>query len=222
MREGKSKEEKKEAKEGEVEELNESIKEPDATKRAEQEARIKEIEGEIQALKAEIEVCDEKLLPKRGSPTLDGIDLTVNSGNLTCIVGCVGSGKSSLLSAILNEMECERGQVLLCGTVAYCPQDGIFRPASGRISSSKSPWMKQVSDGDTRLRLGRDLEDLRGKGDLTEIGEKGLNLSGGQRLGSASHGRCTRMPMSICWMISSLPSMRKWGSILWKSACWAS
>jgi len=43
--------------------------------------------------------------------TLDNIDLEVKPGELVAIVGHIGSGKSSLLSAMLNEMETVEGRV---------------------------------------------------------------------------------------------------------------
>ena len=42
---------------------------------------------------------------------LEDINLTVKKGSLTAIVGTVGSGKSSLVSALLGEMEKSSGKV---------------------------------------------------------------------------------------------------------------
>lgn len=44
-------------------------------------------------------------------PTLKGINFKVNSGSLVAVVGSVGSGKSSLLSALLGEMDKINGRV---------------------------------------------------------------------------------------------------------------
>lgn len=44
-------------------------------------------------------------------PTLRNINLKVESGQLVAIVGTVGSGKSSLVSAMLGEMEKLSGRV---------------------------------------------------------------------------------------------------------------
>ena len=46
-------------------------------------------------------------------PTLSNIDLKVQPGSLVAIVGQVGSGKSSLLQAMLGEMERRGGRVVL-------------------------------------------------------------------------------------------------------------
>lgn len=113
---------------------------------------------------------------------LHDIDLSVKTGELVAIVGPVGSGKSSLLSALLGDLRIRSGSVDCIEDVAYVPQ---------------CPWIqnKTVRDNilftkgfdgklyDKVLRaccLEKDLEILPG-GDLTEIGEKGINLSGGQK-----------------------------------------
>ena len=44
-------------------------------------------------------------------PTLKGINFKVNKGSLVAVVGSVGSGKSSLLSALLGEMDKINGRV---------------------------------------------------------------------------------------------------------------
>jgi ATP-binding cassette subfamily C (CFTR/MRP) protein 1 len=58
----------------------------------------------------------------QAAPTLHDINLSVKKGELVAVVGRVGSGKSSLLSAILGEMTKLDGSVQLKGTVAYVPQ----------------------------------------------------------------------------------------------------
>jgi len=55
-------------------------------------------------------------------PTLEGIDVEVGSGELVAVLGRVGSGKTSLLSAIAGEMHKSDGQVAVRGSVAYAPQ----------------------------------------------------------------------------------------------------
>jgi ATP-binding cassette subfamily C (CFTR/MRP) protein 10 len=50
---------------------------------------------------------------------LDNINLTIPEGSLVAIIGPVGVGKSSLLAAILGEMELVSGNVRLEGSIAY-------------------------------------------------------------------------------------------------------
>lgn len=55
-------------------------------------------------------------------PTLSDISLFVPKGALCIVVGTVGSGKSSLLAAMLGEMHCVRGTATVDGTIAYTAQ----------------------------------------------------------------------------------------------------
>jgi len=45
-------------------------------------------------------------------------------------VGSVGSGKSSLLSAILSEMKLKSGDFQVCGSIALCSQQAWIKNAS--------------------------------------------------------------------------------------------
>ena len=58
-------------------------------------------------------------------PTMPGtgrIDLDVRKGELVGIMGGTGSGKTSLLSAVMGEMIQRKGEVRLCGHIAYASQ----------------------------------------------------------------------------------------------------
>lgn len=131
-----------------------------------------------------VEVQDGKFSwdPETSSPTLDGIDLKVKRGMKVAICGTVGSGKSSLLSSILGEIQKQSGTLKISGTKAYVPQ---------------SPW---ILTGDIRenILFGNEYDsakyyntvkacallkdfELFCCGDLTEIGERGINMSGGQK-----------------------------------------
>ena len=98
------------------------------------------------------------------------------------MVGAVGSGKSSLLSALLGEMKRTRGTVNVFGKVAYVPQQAWIQNCTlqGNITFGKR-FNKELYDRVVEAcALGPDLEMLPG-GDQIEIGEKGINLSGGQK-----------------------------------------
>nr|XP_020137224.1 multidrug resistance-associated protein 1 isoform X3 [Microcebus murinus] len=115
-------------------------------------------------------------------PTLNGITFSVPEGALVAVVGQVGCGKSSLLSALLAEMDKVEGHVTIKGSVAYVPQQAWIQNDSlqenilfGRQLQER--YYKAVIEACALLP---DLEILP-SGDRTEIGEKGVNLSGGQK-----------------------------------------
>ncbi|XP_011805688.1 PREDICTED: multidrug resistance-associated protein 1-like [Colobus angolensis palliatus] len=115
-------------------------------------------------------------------PTLNGITFSIPEGALVAVVGQVGCGKSSLISALLAEMDKVEGHVALKGSVAYVPQQAWIQNDSlqenilfGR--QLEEPYYRSVIQACALLP---DLEILP-SGDRTEIGEKGVNLSGGQK-----------------------------------------
>uniref|UniRef100_A0A8K9XIF3 ATP-binding cassette, sub-family C (CFTR/MRP), member 3 n=1 Tax=Oncorhynchus mykiss TaxID=8022 RepID=A0A8K9XIF3_ONCMY len=110
------------------------------------------------------------------------INLMVPQGSLLAVVGHVGCGKSSLVSALLGEMEKMEGDISIQGSVAYVPQQAWIQNATLRdnILFGKAYNEHKYRCCLDACALTQDLEVLPG-GDLTEIGEKGINLSGGQR-----------------------------------------
>ncbi|KAF9779193.1 metal resistance protein YCF1 [Thelephora terrestris] len=115
-------------------------------------------------------------------PTLQDINLTVRKGELIAVLGQVGAGKSSLLSAIIGAMRRTEGKIGVYGTVAYVPQNPWIM--SGTIKDNilfshhyDETFYNLVLDA---CALRPDLA-LLSHGDMTEVGEKGITLSGGQR-----------------------------------------
>uniref|UniRef100_A0A8C9ZX93 ATP-binding cassette, sub-family C (CFTR/MRP), member 9 n=1 Tax=Sander lucioperca TaxID=283035 RepID=A0A8C9ZX93_SANLU len=120
--------------------------------------------------------------------TLSDINICIPTGQLTMIVGQVGCGKSSLLLAMLGEMQTLGGSVYWSNSepnrysVAYATQKSWLLNATVEENITfGSPFNKQryktVIDA---CSLQPDI-DLLPFGDQTEIGERGINLSGGQR-----------------------------------------
>ncbi|KIY73590.1 P-loop containing nucleoside triphosphate hydrolase protein [Cylindrobasidium torrendii FP15055 ss-10] len=119
--------------------------------------------------------------------TLGPLDFTFPKGKLTLISGPTGSGKSALLAALLGEMHCTEGNVLVNKAqhqVAYCGQNPWLENATIRdnvIFGSIYGFDRNRYDAVLEAcALVKDLE-LFDAGDMTEIGEKGITLSGGQR-----------------------------------------
>nr|XP_061802825.1 ATP-binding cassette sub-family C member 4-like [Nerophis lumbriciformis] len=116
------------------------------------------------------------------SPSLQDISLTVKSHQLLAVIGPVGSGKSSLLSAILGELCQDTGTLTVRGQLNYASQQPWVFP--GTIRSNILFGRRMDPEKYERIlkacALKKDLE-LLPNGDLTLIGDKGGTLSGGQK-----------------------------------------
>ncbi|ROI15426.1 ATP-binding cassette sub-family C member 9 [Anabarilius grahami] len=132
--------------------------------------------------------------------TLSDINIRIPTGQLTMIVGQVGCGKSSLLLAMLGEMQTISGKVFWSNffllplflalswlsknrySVAYATQKSWLLNATVEENITfGSPFNKQrYKEVIDACSLQPDI-DLLPFGDQTEIGERGINLSGGQR-----------------------------------------
>ncbi|KAI9335613.1 hypothetical protein DFJ73DRAFT_893370 [Zopfochytrium polystomum] len=119
--------------------------------------------------------------------TLQGIDISFRKGGLNVVTGPTGSGKSSLILALLGEMKKVAGDVHLPkhdgpGLVSYVAQTAWLLNATIRENITMGLPLDDARYRKTleACALVRDLETLPG-GDLTEVGEKGISLSGGQK-----------------------------------------
>lgn len=113
---------------------------------------------------------------------MSNMSLNIEPGELCAIVGRVGSGKTTICSAILNEAVIGSGSISLNGNVAYVAQTSWILNATLRDNITFGlPYEKKKYDKIIlACQLTHDLA-LLDFGDLTEIGENGINLSGGQR-----------------------------------------
>ncbi|KAH9946530.1 metal resistance protein YCF1 [Amylocystis lapponica] len=141
--------------------------------------------------KPKLEMGDEVLSISHGEfcwtkdaaiPTLEDINLTVRKGELLGVLGRVGAGKTSLLTASIGEMRRTEGEVKLSGSISYAPQNPWIMSATIRDNIIFSheydeTFYNLVLDA---CALRQDLALLK-DGDLTEVGEKGITMSGGQR-----------------------------------------
>uniref|UniRef100_A0A087YK27 ATP-binding cassette sub-family C member 5 n=1 Tax=Poecilia formosa TaxID=48698 RepID=A0A087YK27_POEFO len=115
-------------------------------------------------------------------PTLKNISFTLPKGNLLGVCGNVGSGKTSLISSILEQMHLLRGSITADGTFAYVSQQAwIFHGTVQENILMGEAFNQAKYDRVLDVcSLRADLKILP-YGDRTEIGERGLNLSGGQK-----------------------------------------
>ena len=119
--------------------------------------------------------------------TLKNIKFEVKPGELVAIVGEVGCGKSSLLQAIINSLillnpkECDgihiNGRVGYAAQIPWIQNDTIRNNILFSLPFDEVKYNRVLS----LCQLNEDLDTFEGK-DLTEIGEKGINLSGGQKV----------------------------------------
>ncbi|CAI7614693.1 unnamed protein product [Penicillium viridicatum] len=110
------------------------------------------------------------------------LDFKIARDELVAVIGPTGSGKSSLLAALAGNMRKLDGFLTLGGSRAFCSQDVWIQNATVRDNvlfgkEMEVEWYHQVIDA-CNLRV--DLNTFP-NGDLTEIGERGVTCSGGQK-----------------------------------------
>ncbi|PWO29292.1 WD40 repeat containing protein [Pyrenophora tritici-repentis] len=113
---------------------------------------------------------------------IKGLNLTFGRNELVAIIGGVGSGKSSLLAALAGDMRKTSGEVIFGASRAFCPQYAWIQNATVRENiifgkEFNKRWYDQVVDA---CALRPDL-DMLPHNDATEIGERGITVSGGQK-----------------------------------------
>ncbi|KAH8797969.1 multidrug resistance-associated protein [Xylogone sp. PMI_703] len=113
---------------------------------------------------------------------LNNISFQAGHGELIGIIGSVGCGKTSLLSALASDMRQTGGIMQLSADRAYCPQYAWVQNASVQDNIIFGRPFDQTfySKVVQACALLPDFEALP-DGDMTEIGERGITLSGGQK-----------------------------------------
>ncbi|KAH8596005.1 P-loop containing nucleoside triphosphate hydrolase protein [Bisporella sp. PMI_857] len=115
---------------------------------------------------------------------LQGVSLEIPRGSFTTIIGPVGSGKSTLIQALLGETITHKGfmSVVSPNSMAFCAQTPwLINKSIQQNILGTSPfdgaWYGEV------VRACALVEDLSGyaSGDRTLVGSKGMTLSGGQK-----------------------------------------
>ncbi|GAA6016442.1 hypothetical protein JCM11491_002414 [Sporobolomyces phaffii] len=125
------------------------------------------------------------------------IDVSFPTGALSLVSGPTGSGKSSLFLALLGEMTCLSGEIYLRKGTPGVQVDGETGLYEGVAYAAQLPWLQHASIRNNIL-FGSKYEHDRYEatieacalrpdlamfdaGDETEIGERGISLSGGQK-----------------------------------------
>ena len=166
-----------------------------ATKRIEKFLLLSELQKQISTSK-ESTSKEDQILPAVGSlevsnltaswnsvdDVLKSLSLSLEAGDLLVVTGPVGSGKSSFLTTLLDELVVTNGHFKLNGRVSFCPQEawifiGTVRENILFGAAYEAERYAEVIDA---AALKRDFE-LLPDGDHSLIGDKGITLSGGQR-----------------------------------------
>ncbi|KNE56750.1 hypothetical protein AMAG_02529 [Allomyces macrogynus ATCC 38327] len=116
-------------------------------------------------------------------PALEDISIKVNRGEILAVIGDVGSGKSSLVAALLGQMRQTGGDKFkVYGSTSYVPQEAWLINITLKDNITFGlPYEPRKFDEVIRVcALQRDLT-LLAAAEQTEIAERGANLSGGQR-----------------------------------------
>uniref|UniRef100_A0A669QAT2 Multidrug resistance-associated protein 4 n=1 Tax=Phasianus colchicus TaxID=9054 RepID=A0A669QAT2_PHACC len=138
------------------------------------------------------------------SPALQQLSFTVRQGELLAVIGPVGAGKSSLLSAVLGELPKEKGLINVSGRIAYVSQQPwVF---SGTVRSNilfDKEYEREKYEKVLKVcALKKDL-DLLANGDLTVIGDRGATLSGGQKARvNLARCICQALHQKICVLVT--------------------
>lgn len=113
---------------------------------------------------------------------LQDLNFTIGRNELVAVIGSVGSGKTSLLSALAGDMRKTSGEVVLGAQRAFCPQYAWIQNATlkDNILFGKEMDPEWYRDVIKACALQPDL-DMLPNNDLTEIGERGITISGGQK-----------------------------------------
>ena len=121
-------------------------------------------------------------LEEMKKPIITGLNLDLKSGDFLTVVGQVGCGKTTLLYTVMQETIVQAGKTSIAGSIAYVEQEPFIFSASVQknimfgLEYNKERMEKAVKVA----QLTRDLEIL-GNGINTVIGERGVNISGGQK-----------------------------------------
>ncbi|KAJ4445532.1 hypothetical protein ANN_12212 [Periplaneta americana] len=140
----------------------------------------KQVHKVVNGVSATAEEKGQFISPDENQPieTLRNVELEVPRGRLIGICGSVGSGKSSLLSAIMGDMIVSSGQLRVMGSMAIVSQQAwIFNDTVRENILFGLPFDESKYQAVIECCcLQRDLE-LLANGDKTEISEGGSNLS---------------------------------------------
>lgn len=170
---------------------NENIKDFKNNKKEDENATLKlnqsDSSNNIIIQKKDLDKIDKDNQDKNIITLLKNINFKIKKGEHICIIGEVGSGKTCLLNAIINNLLVlnkpkAKGNLQISGKVSFVSQNSwiLNDTIEQNILFFKSMDREKYNKILSICQLKQDLQIFQ-KGDQTEIGEKGVNLSGGQK-----------------------------------------
>ncbi|XP_003699290.2 ATP-binding cassette sub-family C member 4 isoform X1 [Megachile rotundata] len=120
--------------------------------------------------------------PGQSENTLDNLNLEIEKGKIYAVIGMVGAGKSSFLSAILGEIDMVEGHVKVNGSLSYAGQEAwVFGSTVRQNILFGQPYDRHRYQKVVKAcSLLRDFKQFP-QSDQTVVGERGSSLSGGQK-----------------------------------------
>jgi len=185
-------------------------------------SQLQEAEDQIKSLTASNGLIEEQPVPLESAQSgyeetftpnllcLKRINFECKEGELIAVIGGVGCGKSSFLNAVLGEVRKLCGSSSVKGSLSYFHQTPFIMNATVRDNIlfrhvDEAVDEKRYQRALTCCALRHDLELLRA-GDMEEIGEKGITLSGGQRA-RVSMARAVYHAADICLLDDPLAAV---------------
>lgn len=155
----------------------------------------------LKVTRGEVDFKDIRFGYGRESGLIDGLSLTIRSGERIGLIGRSGAGKSTLVNLMLRFFDLEDGQILIDGQDISLATQESLRTQISVVTQDTSLLHRTIRDN---IRYGRpeateeeivaaakqaqahdfimELEDWRGRrGYDAHVGERGVKLSGGQR-----------------------------------------
>ncbi|CCH46151.1 putative membrane protein [Wickerhamomyces ciferrii] len=138
-------------------------------------------EIEEQKVKPEKQTTEDNKGEDLSFPGLLDLDLNIKKNELIIVTGSIGTGKSSLLSAIEGSMRKESGESKIYGSLTFCSYPWIQNETIRENILFGSPFIREKYYSIVKAcALDVDFQVLP-DGDQTEVGERGITLSGGQK-----------------------------------------
>ncbi len=156
-----------------------------------------EMEKTYDELIGNIEIKDLSFeYPKKTTPVLNNINLTVNKGETLGIIGTIGSGKTTLMNLLLRLYTVENGKIFIDGkdindiplkqlrdSIVYITQDNFLFSTTLKENINLFKDIYEEDEIEESIKKSMIYDEIMSMNDGidTVIGERGIDLSGGQK-----------------------------------------